>query len=103
MGAAMNEKEVLHQVENDEGSQYRQDSLSDRSETRSSKDGKSIEDWAMEHPVEAAIEAEANVGMDAASRVQSRASARTLSAIPDGGVTAWLQVLGAFMLFFNTW
>ena len=22
---------------------------------------------------------------------------------PDGGLTAWLQVLGAWMLFFNTW
>jgi hypothetical protein len=23
--------------------------------------------------------------------------------VPDGGVRAWLQVLGGFMLFFNTW
>lgn len=22
---------------------------------------------------------------------------------PDGGLVAWLQVLGGFMLFFNTW
>jgi len=23
--------------------------------------------------------------------------------VPDGGIRAWLQVLGGFMLFFNTW
>lgn len=23
--------------------------------------------------------------------------------VPNGGLKAWLQVLGAFMLFFNTW
>ena len=23
--------------------------------------------------------------------------------IPDGGLVAWLQVLGSFMIFFNTW
>jgi len=23
--------------------------------------------------------------------------------VPDGGLRAWLQVLGGFMLFFNTW
>jgi hypothetical protein len=23
--------------------------------------------------------------------------------VPDGGLQAWLQVLGAYMLFFNTW
>ena len=23
--------------------------------------------------------------------------------IPDGGLTAWLQVLGSFFLFFNSW
>jgi hypothetical protein len=25
------------------------------------------------------------------------------SPIPNGGLTAWLQVLGAFFLFFNSW
>lgn len=24
-------------------------------------------------------------------------------AIPDGGLTAWLQVVGSFFLFFNSW
>jgi hypothetical protein len=26
-----------------------------------------------------------------------------LSSVPNGGLRAWLQVAGAFMLFFNTW
>ena len=26
-----------------------------------------------------------------------------LSSVPNGGLRAWLQVVGAFMLFFNTW
>jgi hypothetical protein len=26
-----------------------------------------------------------------------------LSSVPNGGFRAWLQVVGAFMLFFNTW
>ena len=28
---------------------------------------------------------------------------KTPSPVPDGGLTAWLQVVGGFMLFFNTW
>jgi hypothetical protein len=30
-------------------------------------------------------------------------SVNNISAIPNGGTTAWLQVLGAFFLFFNSW
>jgi hypothetical protein len=30
-------------------------------------------------------------------------SVNNVSAIPNGGMTAWLQVLGAFFLFFNSW
>ena len=26
-----------------------------------------------------------------------------VSAIPNGGFIAWLQVLGSFFIFFNTW
>jgi hypothetical protein len=26
-----------------------------------------------------------------------------LSSVPNGGLTAWLQVVGGFFLFFNTW
>jgi hypothetical protein len=36
--------------------------------------------------------------------VQSRrSSARAVSDIPNGGLMAWLQVLGAFFLLFNSW
>lgn len=30
-------------------------------------------------------------------------SVNNIAAIPNGGLTAWLQVLGAFFLFFNSW
>ena len=30
-------------------------------------------------------------------------SVHNVSSIPDGGLWAWLQVLGAFFLFFNSW
>lgn len=36
--------------------------------------------------------------------VQSRrSSGRDVSKIPNGGLMAWLQVLGAFFLLFNSW
>lgn len=35
--------------------------------------------------------------------VKSRHSVRNAGAIPNGGLTAWLQVVGAFFLFFNSW
>ncbi|KAL5378822.1 hypothetical protein DPSP01_008862 [Paraphaeosphaeria sporulosa] len=34
---------------------------------------------------------------------KSRPSINNAAAIPNGGVTAWLQVVGAFFLFFNSW
>jgi len=30
-------------------------------------------------------------------------SVNNINAIPNGGLRAWLQVLGAFFLFFNSW
>lgn len=30
-------------------------------------------------------------------------SANDAASIPDGGLRAWLQVAGGWMLFFNTW
>lgn len=30
-------------------------------------------------------------------------SVNNIKAIPNGGLVAWLQVLGAFFLFFNSW
>jgi len=37
------------------------------------------------------------------SRVPTRVSVNDVKAIPNGGLLAWLQVLGAWMLFFDTW
>lgn len=34
---------------------------------------------------------------------QLKPSANDTSSIPNGGVKAWLQVLGTFFIFFNTW
>ncbi|KAI9713279.1 MAG: hypothetical protein M1828_001452 [Chrysothrix sp. TS-e1954] len=34
---------------------------------------------------------------------QSKSSINNTSSIPNGGLKAWLQVAGAFMLFFNSW
>jgi hypothetical protein len=31
------------------------------------------------------------------------AEKKTNSVIPNGGLLAWLQVLGSFLLFFNSW
>jgi len=36
-------------------------------------------------------------------KVVSAKSVRDVASIPNGGLMAWLQVLGAFVLFFNTW
>jgi len=33
----------------------------------------------------------------------TRISVNHLASIPNGGLRAWMQVLGAFFLFFNTW
>ncbi|KAL1303354.1 hypothetical protein AAFC00_006751 [Neodothiora populina] len=35
--------------------------------------------------------------------VEKKISVNNISAIPNGGLKAWLQVLGAFFLFFNSW
>jgi len=38
------------------------------------------------------------------SKIKSRPdSVNNLSSIPNGGLRAWLQVAGAFVLFLNTW
>lgn len=38
-----------------------------------------------------------------ASKVSTRASVNNTSQIPNGGKLAWMQVVGSFFLFFNTW
>jgi hypothetical protein len=37
------------------------------------------------------------------TKTKSVKSVRDVGSIPNGGLTAWLQVVGAFVLFFNTW
>jgi hypothetical protein len=39
-------------------------------------------------------------GIDVTAR---EAAAKVASDIPDGGVVAWLQVLGCFFLWWNAW
>lgn len=39
----------------------------------------------------------------AAAPKPPQASVNDAAAIPNGGTQAWLQVLGAFFLFFNSW
>lgn len=34
---------------------------------------------------------------------KSKHSVNSVSTVPNGGLLAWLQVLGAFFLFFNSW
>jgi hypothetical protein len=51
---------------------------------------------------EANREAELEDGVPA-QRVSTRISVNNVSSIPNGGARAWLQVLGSFFLFFNTW
>ncbi|KAE9973395.1 hypothetical protein EG327_009110 [Venturia inaequalis] len=41
-------------------------------------------------------------GVDA-TRVGTRVSVNNTSQIPNGGFKAWMQVVGSFFLFFNTW
>lgn len=35
--------------------------------------------------------------------VETKANSHDIASVPDGGLVAWVQVLGSFMLFFNTW
>jgi hypothetical protein len=39
----------------------------------------------------------------AVSKVSTRVSVNNTSQIPNGGTMAWMQVVGSFFLFFNTW
>ena len=36
-------------------------------------------------------------------QVSAKQSIHNTSSVPNGGLQAWLQVLGAFFLFFNSW
>lgn len=41
--------------------------------------------------------------MEGLKKVKSKHSVRDAGSIPDGGLWAWLQVLGGFFLLFNSW
>jgi hypothetical protein len=56
----------------------------------------------MDDPIETAAQAEE--GFDGnLEKNNTKASVNNISSIPNGGLRAWLQVLGVFFLFFNTW
>lgn len=42
-------------------------------------------------------------GPDVERVISVNPSVNNVSSIPNGGLWAWLQVLGAFFLFFNSW
>ena len=37
------------------------------------------------------------------ANVSSKPSVNNIKSVPNGGTKAWLQVLGVFFVFFNTW
>lgn len=39
----------------------------------------------------------------ALTNVSSKPSVNNIKSVPNGGTKAWLQVLGVFFVFFNTW
>ncbi|EEP78010.1 predicted protein [Uncinocarpus reesii 1704] len=51
-------------------------------------------------PVTALVKDEANSELQPATL---KASVNNVASVPDGGMWAWLQVLGAHVLFFNSW
>ncbi|KAF2457566.1 major facilitator superfamily domain-containing protein [Lineolata rhizophorae] len=72
----------------------------DAQSASSSKDSNGVEQ------VEAAVEAKGNdpeVAAAAAKTEDKTTSVSNVAAIPDGGLSSWLQVLGSFFLFFNSW
>ena len=54
-------------------------------------------------PIETAAQAEEGFDGGKVERKSTKASVNNVSSIPNGGLRAWLQVLGVFFLFFNTW
>lgn len=57
----------------------------------------------MGQPIENAAEAEEGVDGAKLEKKTTKASVNNVASIPNGGLRAWLQVLGVFFLFFNTW
>ena len=76
------------------------EAIDDEKKSQHSK-GEDIEDD--EQPEENAAAREPQRDGGAVEKVQSRASVNNTASIPNGGLRAWLQVAGAFSLFFNSW
>jgi hypothetical protein len=53
-------------------------------------------------PPSGSFKAISNIGVPV-SKTTTRVSVNNTSQIPNGGTLAWVQVLGSFFLFFNTW
>lgn len=51
----------------------------------------------------AAAQDEAHRPLEKTASRKSKHSINNISSVPNGGLLAWLQVLGAFFLFFNSW
>ncbi len=60
-------------------------------------------DSTIEHPVEDGIQAEQGFDGGELEKKATKFSVNNVSSIPNGGLRAWLQVLGVFFIFFNTW
>ena len=56
-----------------------------------------------DEPIENAAEADEEFDSAKLEKKTTKASVNNISSIPNGGLRAWLQVLGVFFLFFNTW
>lgn len=54
-------------------------------------------------PIRTAAEAEEGFDGGKLEKKSTKASVNNVASIPNGGLRAWLQVLGVFFLFFNTW
>jgi len=61
------------------------------------------EELAEKHENKYATGAQGEAEGTPVSRVPTRVSINDVKAIPNGGLLAWLQVLGAWMLFLDTW
>jgi hypothetical protein len=56
-----------------------------------------------DNPIETAAQAEEGFDGGKLDKKTTKASVNNVSSIPNGGLRAWLQVVGVFFLFFNTW
>ena len=72
-------------------------------ESRISRDGRECEGRGNEEK-ESYAEGEGSRGGEELEPVQRKVSSvNDVSKVPNGGLRAWLQVLGSFFLFFNSW